>query len=90
MNNINSINTQNAKIQYPILWDYLIVTLDGSLLESVIKEKFGALNYRLEISKKSKKGKYISYNFYIQVASQDERDNIFRVISAISGVKVVI
>lgn len=80
---------ENA-IEYPRLWEYLIITSDKDALESAIKERFGALNYEFNFSKTSKGGAYQSFNFRIFVISQNERDEIFKYFTGIRGVKVVV
>lgn len=89
MQNNTNIN-KDSKIEYPILWEYLIITTDKDILESMIKEKFGMLDYSFAFSKTSKGGKYLSFTFNIQVISQKERDEIFEILTKIEGVKVVV
>ncbi len=80
----------NEIIQYPRIWEYLIITSNKDELQSNIKEKFGTLEYKFEFSKNSKGGKYTSYNFSIYVVNQKQRDEIFKILTNIKDVKAVI
>ncbi len=82
----NAINT----IKYPRIWEYLIITSNKDELQEKIKEKFHTLEYKFEFSKESKGGKYSSYNFSIYVINQNQRDEIFQILSNIKDVKAVI
>ena len=80
----------NINIEYPRIWEYLIITSNKDELQSNIKDKFDGLDYRFKFSKDSTGGKYSSYNFSIYVVSQKERDEIFNILTNIKDVKVVI
>ncbi|RDU62449.1 DUF493 family protein [Helicobacter sp. MIT 14-3879] len=80
----------NEEIIYPIIWEYLIFTTNKDELYENIKNKFKNLEYKLEDSKKSKNEKYSSHNFTIKVINQQQRDEIFKIISKINGVKFIL
>lgn len=78
------------EIKYPKLWEYLIITTDKiSLLES-INDAFEMKEYSIKLSKKSKNKNYESFVFQIEVSSKIEKDEIFKTISTIKNVKVII
>ena len=77
-----------AKIQYPTQWEYLIFCTDKDLLKSAIESKFGALEYSFEDSKKT--ANYSSHNFTINVVNQAQRDEIFNILREIECVKFVL
>ncbi|RAX54026.1 hypothetical protein CCY99_04920 [Helicobacter sp. 16-1353] len=83
-------NVKDSKIEYPTLWEYLIITNNKETLEFAIKEKFEMLDYTLNPSKESKNGRYASFTFTIQVISQKERDDIFKILTKIEDVKFVV
>lgn len=77
-------------ITYPLNWEYLIFTSNKEVLFREIKDKFSHLKYKLEDSKKSKAETYTSHSFSIQVNSQQERDEIFKILSQIEYVKFIL
>ena len=77
-------------IEYPRIWEYLIITSNKDILQSNIKDKFGALEYTFEFSKDSSSGKYSSYNFSIYVVNENQRNEIFNILKNIKYVKAVI
>lgn len=80
-------DTKNA-IEYPILWEYLIFCTDKESLKSTIEAKFGGLEYSFADSKKTTN--YSSHAFTINVISQNERDEIFKILREIECVKFVL
>lgn len=78
------------EIKYPRIWEYLIITTNKiSLLESV-NNAFALREYSIKLSKKSKNKNYESFVFQIEVLNKTEKDEIFKTISKIKNVKVVI
>lgn len=77
-------------IIYPLNWEYLIFTSNKEVLFATLEEKFSHLKYTLEDSKKSKSSKYTSHSFNIMVNSQEERDEIFKILSQIEHVKFIL
>lgn len=86
------MNTQDSQtkksIEYPILWEYLIFCTDKESLKSAIEAKFGGLEYDFRDSKKT--ANYSSHAFTINVVSQNERDEIFKLLREIECVKFVL
>lgn len=79
-----------AKIKYPRIWEYLIITTNKiSLLES-INNAFACREYSIKPSKKSKSKNYESFIFQIEVSNKIEKDEIFHKIATMKNVKVII
>lgn len=78
------------RIEYPILWEYLIFCENKTMLFKTINDKFGNLEYQLHDSKQSKNAKYTSHSFKIMVLNEAQRDEIFAMLREIDGVKFVL
>jgi putative lipoic acid-binding regulatory protein len=78
------------KIDYPCSWVFKIIGEDSDSINIAVKEVIGDKEHKLEDSKKSSKGKYISKTLECNVSSEDERHNIFRMLKASEFIKVVL
>lgn len=66
------------KIEYPIEWKYKVIGKDRDILIQTIDRVLDNREYRLQNSKTSSKGKYISLQVSTIVQSEEERNTIFQ------------
>lgn len=66
------------KIEYPIEWKYKVIGKDRDILIQTIDRILDNREYRLQNSKTSSKGKYISLQVSTIVQSEEERNTIFQ------------
>lgn len=87
---MNNIEIRDNDIVYPCVWEYLVITMNEKILLDYIKEIFITREYKINLSKASKEGKYLSFVFSTSVISKEDRDLVFTTLSKIPQVKIVI
>lgn len=78
------------KIEYPCEWNYTVIGADEALLRDAVAEVFRGKEYRVEYSKKSKAGKYISLIVKAKTISEDDRVKQFSFLSKHPTIKIVL
>lgn len=81
---------KEVEIEYPCRWIYKIVIGSNQEIESVIKSIIDQREYKITKSKKSKKGKYTSYNLDLLVHNDDDRRIIYEELKKIDIIKIVL
>ena len=81
---------EKPQIDYPCEWGYKIIGTDKVKLEAVVFEVMGVRDYKIKEGNSSSKGKFHSINSRCQVASQEDRDSIFKAFQEHPDVKMVI
>jgi len=77
-------------IEYPCQWGYKIIGRDKEKLEQAIIEVMESRAYTFKDGNRSSKGKFVSMSSRCEVASEQERDAIFKAFSEHPAVKMVI
>lgn len=78
-----------AEIPFPCEWNYKIIGEDKTKIQEVVFDLIQK-EYRLEDSKASAKGKYLSFNLYVLVETREEMVEIFGQLKHHPHVKMVI
>lgn len=78
-----------AQIQFPCEWNYKIIGEDRTKIQEVVFDLIQK-EYRLEDSKTSAKGKYVSLNLYVSVETREEMVALFGQLKHHPHVKMVI
>ena len=78
------------EIDYPCQWSYKVIGSEKDHIQKTIELGLKERNYTLSISKKSKSGKYTSFNVELFVESEKERDFFFGMLREIESVKFVL
>ncbi len=81
---------EKPTIEYPCNWGYKIIGRDKEKLKACIKEVMGDKEHLSAPGNTSKKGNFHSYNASCEVASQEERDRIFKAFQDHEDVDMVI
>ncbi|SFV54290.1 Proposed lipoate regulatory protein YbeD [hydrothermal vent metagenome] len=77
-------------IEYPCEWGYKIIGTNKIELEASIFDVMGDREYKSRAGNSSSKGKFHSLNASCVVASQEERDTIFKAFQEHPAIKMVI
>jgi putative lipoic acid-binding regulatory protein len=75
---IENDKIKEAKLEYPREWDFTIIGRDKEKIEKAIKEVLANKEYKYSFSKSSKNGKFQSYSASCEVASEQERDELYK------------
>ena len=76
-----NLNGKKAKIDYPCQWQYKLIGRFEELIKDDVKKFLKNKGYKIEVSNKSKKGKFISLNLFVTVQNEQERVKIFNQLS---------
>ena len=77
-------------IEYPCEWGYKVIGTDKAALQACIFDIVAERAYKTKGGNTSSKGKFHSLNMTCKVASQQDRDAIFKAFSDHPDVKMVI
>ena len=81
---------EKPHIDYPCEWGYKVIGTDKAKLEACIFNIVGTRAYTSRGGNSSSKGKFHSLNMSCRVASQKDRDDIFKAFQNHDDVKMVI
>ncbi len=86
--------TQSCKrtpdIDYPCWWTYRVIGEDEDSLRSLVGELLGEREHRLELSNRSRGGKYTSLRLRVTVTDEADRKGLFTALSTHAAVKIVL
>ena len=80
----------DLNIKYPIYWEYKVIGEDETKLRTTIKRILVNEDIKIEISKKSKKKKYISLNIKVLILSEENKISIFNNLKKEKEVKIIL
>ena len=83
-------NEQKLKLEYPLTWSYKLISLSEEKIKQVIHEVIIDREHKIEHSKASKTGKYISMNLDLLVHNEEDRNFIFQALKAHQHIKMVL
>lgn len=81
---------EKPQIDYPCEWGYKLIGRDKAKLEVAIFDIVGTRAYKTKGGNSSSKGKFHTVNMHCKVASQEDRDTIFKAFQNHDDVKMVI
>lgn len=81
---------EKPKIEYPCEWGYKLIGTDKVALQSCIFDIVGERAYETKGGNSSSKGKFHSINMTCRVASELDRDTLFKAFFNHIDVKIVI
>ena len=77
-------------MDYPCKWPYKVIGSDQALIQQEISAKLEGVQFDMNVSNQSKKGKYVSILVEVHVRSEKERIGIFDILKGIPTVRVVL
>ena len=81
---------EKPEINYPCEWGYKIIGTSDSRLEACVFEIIGSREYTIGKGKSSSKGKFYALTATCEVASEEDRNAIFKAFQDHCDVKMVI
>jgi len=78
------------QIDYPCRWQYTVVGENEGALRHILLLACAPSEVDIRFSHRSSSGKYVSLKAEVTVASEEERDSIFRLIQDNSEVRFVL
>jgi len=81
---------EKPEINYPCEWGFKLIGTDQKKLEQCIGEIMGDRAHSCTKGNVSNKGKFLSMNTKCEVASEEERNALFKAFSDHDDVKMVI
>ncbi|NLK67382.1 MAG: DUF493 domain-containing protein [Campylobacteraceae bacterium] len=75
---------QKPEFSYPNLWTYRVIMETEQKAEAKIEEKLSGYEKKIEFSKHSSGGKYMSFEARVMVKSEKDRDEVFEKLKEIS------
>ncbi|MFA5180886.1 MAG: DUF493 domain-containing protein [Syntrophales bacterium] len=80
----------SAAMDYPCPWSYQIIGADEDSLRRAVGEIIRDRTYRMELSRRSEKGKYQSFLLDVVVESEGHRLAVYEALRAHPAVKIVL
>ncbi len=77
-------------ITYPCRWTFTLIGTDDKAIRAAAAECLGKIDYRLNPSKKSRSGKYISLHLRTDVESEAERNRLYAALKAMPAITMVL
>lgn len=71
------LSQHKVDISYPCEWTYKVIGTSDNKVEKAIKEVFKNKKYKLKLSNRSSKGKFVSFTLKTTVESEEERLKFF-------------
>jgi len=87
---IPDLNNKRPNITYPCEWEYKVIGTNVDEMIKVIELAVFGMEYEINSSNVSSKGKYFSLNLRVFVESETIRDIIFAKLEANAFVKMVL
>ncbi len=87
---LDNNTTEKPQIEYPTQWGFKIIGTDKEELLACIKEILKNKEHLCSFGNASSGGKFHSYNASCEVATKEERDEIFKAFQDHPSVKIVI
>ena len=89
---------QKPEIEFPCHWGYKVIGLDQEAVAEAVLEcvgvclgtELGDRNMKLDLSRKSTGGKYVSWSLGLRVDSLAERDKLFAALAGHADITMVI
>jgi putative lipoic acid-binding regulatory protein len=87
---LDANSCEKPQIEYPCQWGYKIIGTSHIDLESCVFEVIGERDYTTAKGNRSSKGKFHALTATCEVASQEDRDAIFKAFQNHKDIKMVI
>lgn len=86
MANISGASCEKAIIEYPLFWEYKAVLQNEVSAKEKIENLLKNENFKIEFSKFSKSGKFISFKIRVFVRDEKHKNAIFELLAKISKI----
>ncbi len=89
MNNLDK-NSPRLKLEYPCQWVFKVIGPHQESIRKAIGEIIKGKEYEIDLSNKSRKGKYCCINIDMMIDNEEERDAIYKSLKANSHIIMVL
>ena len=69
--------TEHLELEYPCLWVYKLIGPSEDDLRAAVLETIAGVEYTVELSNRSSRGRYVSLNVHVTVSSEGQRTGIY-------------
>ena len=87
---ILSDSSRKPDIDYPCTWQYTIIAESRAAIQRVAESAAAGESYSLKDSHVSRSGKYVSMHFELTVTSEQQRLELYTLLSADQEIKVIL
>ena len=87
---LNSDENKRPGIEYPCEWEYKIIGTNVEKIMEAIELAAGDMKYDVTPSNISRKGKYFSLNFKLEVPNEVVRDIVYQKLNESDYIKIVL
>ena len=84
------LNDHKLELEYPCDWQYKVVIRHEQDIKSIIKDVLEDRKHGIKPSKTSSKGKFTSHTLEMEVHSDEDRTNIYKLLGAHQHIKMVV
>jgi putative lipoic acid-binding regulatory protein len=84
------LSKHKLELNYPCNWQYKLVVHHTKTIQDIISNTISDREHDIKPSKKSSKGKYKSYTLELLVHNEDDRQEIYRILSDHEHIKMVL
>jgi len=84
------LNDHKLELDYPCEWKYKIVIKSEQNINAIIKEVLENRRHGIKPSNKSSKGKFTSHSLEMEVHSDEDRKNIYKLLGDHQHIKMVV
>jgi len=84
------LSERKAQLDYPCRWLYKVITTDHLGDQERIVAMLQDCRCEISISNSSRTGRYTCLNVEVEVASEEQRNTLFRVLQGLETVKMVL
>ncbi len=76
-------------VEYPCSWSYAVIGVGGDVMADSVRAVLEGESFEITESKRSRTGKYVSYEVSVEVESEGHRDRIYGHLKELRSVKIV-
>jgi len=84
------ITCQKLELDYPCTWEYKLIIKNEHIIDEIVKEIIKERKYNINLSNRSKGGKFKSYTLDMLVYSDNDRKEIYKLLGEHKHIKTVL
>ena len=84
------LSQHKLELDYPCSWTYKVVIRHEQTIDDIIKEVLDEREHNIKPSKTSTKGKFKSYSLDVLVHNEDDRQEIYKMLSDHEHIKMIV